>query len=114
MALWDNLGKKTTETTAKAIQKAKELSDITKLNSMISDEEKKISNNYYQIGKLYVSIHRTDYEEDFAGMVLAVKESEDRISSYKMQIQDIKGVIRCEKCGAEVPRGVAFCSSCGA
>ncbi len=76
MAFWDNISQKASETTAKAMQKAKEMSDIAKFNSMISEEETKINN-------------------------------------YRQQIQDIKGVVRCSQCGAEVQSGVAFCSSCG-
>lgn len=114
MTFWDNLSQKASETTAKAMQKAKEMSDITKLNSMISDEETKINNNYYQIGKLYATMHPNDHEEEFAGMITAIGEADDRIRNYKQQIQDIKGVTRCSQCGAEVQSGVAFCSSCGA
>lgn len=114
MAFFDNFGKKASEMTAKAVQKAQELSETTKLNSLISEEEKKINNTYYQIGKLYVSLHSGDSEEAFAGMVASVAESEQKIGGYRRQIQDIKGVQRCERCGAEVARGVAFCSSCGA
>ena len=47
-------------------------------------------------------------------MIGAIAEAEAKIRDYKKQIQDIKGVQRCEKCGAEVPNGAAFCSSCGA
>lgn len=114
MAFFDNLGKKASEATAKAIQKAQELSETTKLNSLISDEEKKVNNAYYQIGKLYVSLHSGDGDEAFAGMIAGIFEAEQRISAYRAQLQDIKGVQRCEKCGAEVARGVAFCSACGA
>ena len=114
MAFFDNLGKKASEMTAKAMQKAQELSETTNLNSLISEDEKKINNTYYQIGKLYVSLHSEDSEEAFAGMIASVAEGEQKISGYRRQIQDIKGVQRCEKCGAEVARGVAFCSSCGA
>ena len=114
MAFFDNLGKKASEMTAKAMQKAQELSETTKLNSLISEEEKKINNTYYQIGKLYVSLHSEDSEEAFAGMIASVAEGEQKISGYRRQIQDIKGVRLGEKCGAEVARGVAFCSSCGA
>lgn len=113
MAFWDNLGQKATETTAKAAQKAKEISDIAKFNTAISDEEAKIDKSYYQVGKLYVSMHRHDYEEEFAGMISAVNESEQKIKDFRQQIQDIKGVRRCPQCGAEVPLDVAFCSACG-
>ena len=36
MSFWENLGQKATETTGKAVQKAKELSELAKLNSMVS------------------------------------------------------------------------------
>lgn len=114
MAFFDNLSKRASETTAKAMQKAQELSEISRINSLISEEEKKINATYYQIGKLYVSVHGSDGEENFSGMVAAVLEGEQKINDYRRQIQNIKGIQRCEKCGAEVARGVAFCSSCGA
>lgn len=114
MAFLNNLGKKASETTAKAMQKAQELSEISKINLLVSEEEKKINAAYYQIGKLYVSVYGSEGEEDFSGMVATVLDGECKINEYKRQIQVIKGVQRCEKCGAEVARGVAFCSSCGA
>lgn len=114
MAFFDEIGKKVSEAGQKTIQKTKELSDTTRLNAMISDEEKKINNNYFQIGKLYVLNYKDNYEESFAGIISAINESELKISEYRKQIQNIKGVQHCVKCGAEVLRDAAFCSSCGA
>lgn len=114
MAFFDNLGKKVSETTAKTVQKAQELSEISRINSLISEEEKKINVAYYQIGKLYVSVHGSDGEKDFSGMVATALEGERKITEYRKQIQIIKGIRHCEICGAEVAKGVAFCSSCGA
>lgn len=102
----DKLSKTVTEVSQKTIAKAKELADTSRLNSMISEEEKVIANQYFQIGKLYVSVHKDDFEDDFAGMIGAIAEAEAKIKDFKMQIQDIKGVQRCEKCGAEVPNGL--------
>lgn len=113
MALFDDLSRKLTEAGQTAVQKTKEISDITRISSAISEEEKKINNFYYQIGKLYVAIHISDYEADFSGMMQAIIESETKIRDYRQQIQDIKGIVRCEKCGAEVPSNAAFCSACG-
>lgn len=113
MAFFEDLGRKASETTAKAMQKAQELSEISKLNGQIADEEKKLNGLYYQIGKLYVSVHGSDNEHDFSGMVGAVFEGEKKVLNYKKQIQDLKGVQRCEHCGAEVPKGAAFCNACG-
>lgn len=114
MGFIDKLSKTVTEAGQKTISKTKELADTSRLNSMISEEEKVINNQYFQIGKLYVSIHKDNCEDDFAGMIGAIAQAEAKIKDYKMQIQNIKGVQHCEKCGAEVPIGAAFCSSCGA
>ena len=114
MALWDNISKKASATTAKAAQQVKILTETTKLNSMISDEEKKINNHYYEIGKRYATLHQNDPEQELAELVAAVVESEKKIKEYRTQIQDMKGVACCEKCGAEVAKEAAFCSVCGA
>ena len=114
MSFFEDLGKKASEATSKAVQKAQELSETSKLNSMISDEEKRINNIYCQIGKLYISVHGADGEEAFADMVAGVADAEQKIAGYRRQIEAVKGIIRCEKCGAEIAKGVAFCSSCGA
>lgn len=113
MAFFDDLGKKLSQAGQTAVQKTKEMTDIARINGLISDEEKKVNNNYYQIGKLYVAMHQSDFESDFGGMISTIRESEAKIRDYKQQIQDIKGVVRCEKCGAEVASNIAFCSSCG-
>lgn len=114
MGFLDDLGKRVTDAGQKTMQKTKEISDIARINSLITQEENKINNTYYQIGKLYVSIHGNDCEDEFTGMISTVAELEQKVQEYRKQIQDIKGIQHCEKCGAEVPRGVAFCSSCGA
>lgn len=113
MVFWDNMGQKVSETTTKAMQKVKEMSNVAKLNSMISEEETKINNIYYQIGKLYTVMYSYNHEEEFATMIAALREADEKIRSYRQQIQDIKGVVHCLQCGAEVQVGVAFCSSCG-
>ena len=97
-----------------AKKKTRDFVEVQKINSMISNEENNINNNYFQIGKLYVSMHSGDCEEEFKGMVEAVHYSEKKINTYKEQIQSIKGIVRCEGCGAEVSIHSAFCNACGA
>ena len=114
MGFFDDLGKKVTDAGQKTVQKTKEMSEVARINSLISQNENRINTIYYQIGKLYVNIHEFDYEEEFGGMISQVIELEQQISEFRKQIQEIKGIQFCEKCGAEVARGVAYCSSCGA
>lgn len=114
MAFFDELGKKISQAGQSAVQKGKELADIARINSAVSDEERKIDDNYREIGKLYCSLRGENPDVDFAAMIAAIRESEGKIVEYKQQIKDIKGVVCCEKCGAEVSSNAAFCSACGA
>lgn len=113
MAFFDEIGKKLSHTGQMAVQKTKEMADVAKLNSSISDEEKKINNAYYQIGQLYVDLHSEDFEPNFEVLITQLKESQNNVENLKKQIQDIKGVKRCTTCGAEIPNNATFCSSCG-
>lgn len=113
MDYFNDLGRKVLETGQNVLQKTKSISDTGKLNSMISDEERKINNNYLKIGKLYFSIYKNEYEEKFSEMINAIKESEEKIQNYRKEIQDIKGIECCEICGSKVPKDAVFCSSCG-
>lgn len=114
MAFFDEIGKRLSQAGQTAIQKTKDMTDVARINGVISEEEKKVNNNYYQIGKLYVAKHSTNYEDEFEGMMSAIRESEAKICECRQQIQAIKGTVCCEKCGEEVPSEAAFCSSCGA
>ena len=96
------------------MQKAKDFSEITRLNGQISEEETRINNAYLAIGRLYVEVHSGDAEPQFTTWISSIQQSQSKIDTYRRQIQDIKGVQRCEKCGAEVAAGSAFCNSCGA
>lgn len=113
MAFFDDLGKKFTEASQGALSKTKDLADLAKFNSNISEEERKITSKYTEIGKLYVEKHQHDFEEEFGESIAIIKESQNKIADYQMQIRNIKGVIKCPSCGAEVPQDATFCAGCG-
>ena len=113
MPLFEDFGRRLSLVGQSAVQKTKDVTDIARINAAVAEEERIVSNNYYQIGKLYVAMHPSDYEPEFATQFGAIRESESKLNAYRQQIQKLKGTVRCEKCGAEVSIGAAFCSSCG-
>lgn len=113
MAFFDNVGKKLSQAGQGALQKTKEMADIARLNSSIADEEKRLNNNYYQIGKLYAQLHSGDCEDCFSSYISAVEESLKKIEELKVELQVLRAVAKCSNCGAEVPTSSMFCNACG-
>lgn len=109
MAFLDDLNRKISQ----AGQKAKDFSDSARINSLINEEEKKINAYYHQVGKLYVSLHTSDYEPEFDGVMAAIAESEKTLKDLRSQLQLLKGVKKCPQCGGDVVLNSAFCPTCG-
>ena len=114
MAIWDDITKKAAALSEKAVKQAKDLSEVAKLKMQIVEAEKAANDAYAQLGRLYAAAHGSDCEEAFASEMAAAVNAEQTIKTLKAQLHDAKGVIVCEKCGAEVAKDAAFCSTCGA
>ena len=95
------------------MQKTKGTAEIMKLNSAISDEEKRIQNLYLEIGMKYFELHADDSEAALEAAVQGIKDAHEKMEDYNEQIKRLKGIVRCAVCGGEVPYGAPFCSSCG-
>lgn len=57
MAFLDEIGNKISKVGQDAATKAKKLVDVSKLNGLIADEEKRINACFLQIGKIYFETH---------------------------------------------------------
>ena len=60
MGFIDEIGRKVTNAGQQNIQVVKDFSEKTKINTLISDEEKKIKNACYEIGKEYTTKNLID------------------------------------------------------
>ena len=88
--------------------------EITRLRSLISGEEKNFKCLCTQLGEQYVRCHTQDYEPAFEELMVLCKASMDRTEGYRNEISAIRRVRTCPDCGAEVPLDFAFCNFCGA
>lgn len=113
MAFFEDLGKKVSQTSQDAIKKTKVMAETSKIQSQISSEKRKISDNYNKIGEKYFELFRDSADENLAGFLAAIEESLHKIEEYEEQVKKLKGMERCEKCGAELKEGALFCTSCG-
>ncbi|MDR1060664.1 MAG: zinc ribbon domain-containing protein [Clostridiales bacterium] len=114
MSLLDGIGKKIAETTQNVVRSTKELTDTARLNSLISDEQRQITNLRAQIGKLIYEAGEHDPETQIGKLCIAITAANERIARHTEEIRQVKGTKRCQVCGADVPLASAFCGKCGA
>jgi len=124
MGFLEDIGKKVADAGQKTVQKTKDMSDVIRLEASVTKEENKLGQIYSQIGKLYVELHADSFEDAFTGMFGEIREAEQNIQNYRQQIDEIKNSRnreedeaaasgKCPNCGAAVPDGSLFCTSCG-
>lgn len=87
--------------------------EIGMINDIIAQEEQKINDIYFQIGKIYAENHSEDYEAIFQAQMTEIKAAKAKIEECRQQILEIKGIIKCKACGEELDKNAVFCSSCG-
>lgn len=114
MAFFEEVGKKLTQASQTTIQKTKEIADVTKLNSQISDEENKVRSMYATIGQKYFEMYEEDQEAVFAEDILCIQTAQSKVLELREQINIVKGIKKCSSCGSEIAKTAAFCPACGA
>lgn len=114
MAFFDDLGKVLAETGHTVVNKTKDLTEITRLSAKVTDLQRKNEQLYKTIGKLYVEHYGDTPEDVFKGAVFSIKENQKKITGYKDDIKQLKGIKKCSSCGADVSGSSQFCSKCGA
>lgn len=111
--LFEEIGKRITDVGQGAAQQAKNLSDLTRLNSAVSEKEKRVSQLYLAIGQAYYAAHKDEPTPEYPEMVAELNQLFAEIQQSKDAIQQIKNIGKCPACGAEVKPGAKFCMSCG-
>lgn len=114
MSFLDDLGKTITNKSQDVAKKAKDITEVTRLNSQISSERKIIDSCYLEIGKLYYQRHQESPEQCFAEYIEKIHQSERNIEQWNEEIVRIKKLRKCVNCGADIPADALFCNVCGA
>jgi len=113
MAFFDKLGESISTGSQKVAQKAKELSEVSNLNSQLGRDESIVRSSIDELGRLYFEQHRDEVESAYPEIVKRIDDANADIARIKQEILKAKGLQLCPKCGNDVPVGVKFCPSCG-
>ena len=110
MGFFNELGKKTTETTSKIAREAK-------LKMKITENKGKIKDLYGEIGRKIYENHVREEEIDIKGFI---SDDCSKIDALSKEIEDSRKEIlvlnnkkMCKKCFAEIERDSMFCPKCG-
>lgn len=102
----------------KTVQKAKESSEVSKINSLIRAEEKAQEELFVQIGRQYFDLMGRGVPENipdsFSALFAAVVQSTEKIAGYQDDISKIQNIRRCPQCGRTWGPDASFCADCGA
>lgn len=113
MAFFEQIGKRLTDAGQNVAQQTKDLADVTKLNTAISEKEKRISQLFLLVGQSYYEKHKNDDTAEELEKIAEINALYAEIFTKREKIKEIKGVVKCENCGADVPLNAAFCNACG-
>ena len=113
MAFFEQIGKCITDAGQNVAQQTKNFADVAQLNNAISEKEKRISQLFLSVGEYYYEKHKDDETADELDKIAEINTLYAEIIQNREKINLIKGVTKCEACGADVPLNASFCNACG-
>ncbi len=115
MAFFDEIGKKIVQVGNDVYGKTKDVTDIVKINSLISEHQKTLDQYFRLLGKKYFDSVDVQNITDSDELVLFEKISNTigLIDSYNEKIKTLKGIEKCPICNGDIVPDSQFCSHCG-
>lgn len=113
MAFFEQLGKRLSDAGQNVAQQTKNLADVSQLNSANSEKEKQIKRLIFELGKTYYEAHKKDFDAEGVEIIGEINTLYREIHDNHEKIKQIKGIVKCNNCGADVPVGATFCNGCG-
>ena len=90
MAFIDDVRGRFAQASQSTVQRAKDFSEIKRLEISMDESRRQIHE-----------------------LIAAVTGRHEKIKACEDQIKEISGVSACPQCGAQIRKGMLFCSSCG-
>lgn len=112
----DNMIQFTKKTGQEVMKKVKDTSNIVEKTLLIQEEREKQNDYFTSIGHIYyeaVLNQEIEVSESLEELVNIIKESDERIQKYELEIQRLSNVRICPNCNAEFGTDSMFCSKCG-
>lgn len=121
MAFFDDLSRKAKDVASVASEKAKDMTELAKINMAIAGEQREMDKNYRTIGEWFVSEYSGEIPDAVKDLVEAVKTSKEKIADLEAskpkkdeapEEAPKTSMKKCPICGAVSDS--KFCPQCGA
>lgn len=113
MSIIDKLSSGVTEAGNTITQKAKGISEQTKLSSEISKNKARRDECIRKLGEAYYQARKKNVEPEVEELLHEIEQVDGILDKLTESLNQLKGVVICENCGTEIEKGNAFCPSCG-
>ncbi len=110
MAFFEKIGGAITSGVGATANKAKDITDQSKLSSEINSKKKELKDIYTNIGKLYVNGADEAQLMELKNNALELTKV---IDALEEKYNDAKGLKKCEICGEVIDNASVFCAHCG-
>ena len=112
MSIIDKLSSGVSEAGNTITQKAKGISEQTKLSSEISKNKARREECIRKLGEACYQAHKAGEEFEAQELFHELELVDGILDKLTESLCQLKGIVICEKCGTEVMNGSAFCPSC--
>lgn len=113
MNFMDNMGKKLKQSGQNVFDKAKNMTELSSVENVLSKEEIGLNKLYAELGERFFKAMNTPYPEEYADVCEKIAAASERLEKFQKEKNRLKNVVVCPSCGTECPQGSAFCSGCG-
>ena len=113
MAFFEKVGGTLAAKGRDVADKAKEMAEVNRLNGQIHSQTNTAEKIYAEIGKM-VCEHRKNWGQvDVTEQLERLDSIQAEIARLQEEILRVKGIRKCENCGAAIDMRLSYCPECG-
>lgn len=113
MSFFNKLGDAISDNGKMVAQKAKDVSELARLNGQLATEENRKNSAFLAIGKKVFEQSVEEVSSEYISDFSVINEANANIEEIHEKIKLIKKISHCSNCGASNSINASFCNSCG-